>query len=111
MIAAEESRLRAEADRRAQREVDRYIAIIRQRVERNWIRPPSAVQGLSCTLQVRVIPSGDVVDVSVVTSSGDGAFDRSAVAAVYKASPLDLPREPGLADRFRVFNLDFRPEG
>jgi colicin import membrane protein len=51
------------------------------------------------------------VDVSVVTSSGDGAFDRSAVAAVYKASPLDLPREPGLADRFRVFNLDFRPEG
>ena len=62
---------------------------------------------MSCTLRVRLIPGGEVLSADVVETSGDGAFDRSVVAAVYKASPLPWPEDRDLAARFRDINFIF----
>ena len=84
---------------------------IYQRVVANWSRPPSARNGMQARLLVELIPTGAVVGVTVVESSGNSAFDRSAEAAVRKARAFDVPRETDLFERhFRRFSLLFKPE-
>ena len=68
-------------------------------------------KGLSCTVAVKLIPGGEVIDARVVKTSGNAAFDRSVETAVLKASPLPMPSEPGLQQRFRNINFEFKPEG
>lgn len=82
-----------------------YIDAIRQKVERNWIRPASAQLGDACTVTVLQIPGGDVVDVSVESCTGDATFQRSVEAAVRKAAPLPDPPEPALFERHIRFNF------
>ena len=84
---------------------------IYQRVVANWSRPPSARNGMQARLLVELIPTGAVVGVTVVESSGNSAFDRSAEAAVRKARAFEVPRQPDLFERhFRRFSLLFKPE-
>lgn len=90
------------------REMDRYIIQISQKVIRTWLRPAGISDGLKCTLRVRLAPGGSVLAVSVIRSSGNGAFDRSAEAAVLKADPLPVPTG-ALFERFRDINFEFDP--
>ncbi|RMF96589.1 MAG: hypothetical protein D6727_07840 [Gammaproteobacteria bacterium] len=85
-----------------------WIEVIRQKVQRNWIKPPSAGPGLECELRVRQIPGGDVVGVEIGRCNGDAAVVRSIENAVYRAAPLPPPPDPALFERNIV--LIFRPE-
>ena len=106
--AAREAQLKAalEAERRGP-EVDRYRAVIQQSIERSWIQPPDS-RHLRCTLEVRLIPGGDVVAVRVIQSSGNAGFDRSVENAVYRAAPLPVP-EGTLFESFRTLIFVFDP--
>ena len=106
-VAAEEKR---RADTRAQGEVERYKALIRQKVSRSWNRPATAAKGLQCTVRVRLVAGGEVLAASVVRSSGDPVFDRSVENAVYKATPLPVPQDSQLFEYFREIEFVFNPE-
>ena len=108
-LAAERAQLDAARERVNQGVVAEYTAAIKHKVNRNWIRPPASGSGLSCTVQVRLIPGGDVASVQIVRSSGDPTFDRSVEAAVYRAAPLPLPPDTVLFDRFRELQFIFSP--
>ena len=110
-IAAEE-RARAEAARAARgaSAADKYKALIRQKVSRNWNRPAGTRAGLKCVVRVRLVPGGEVLQATVVRSSGDTVFDRSVENAVYKAAPLPLPPDADLFDYFREIEFLFSPE-
>ncbi len=84
-----------------------YSAQLQNIVNGNWIRPATARTGLKCTVRVRLIPGGEVVEAHVTRSSGDAAFDRSAETAVLRSSPLPAPPDPSL----REFDFVFKPEG
>lgn len=103
----------AEQKKRAayeQSEVSKYKGLIRSQITRNWIFPASYQKGMKCKILVRLIPSGDVVSVRVVQSSGNSAFDRSVEMAVNKASPLPVPKSSsGLFDHFREVEFVFDP--
>ena len=90
-----------------------YAALIQQTVVNYWSRPPSARNGMEVLLALQLIPTGEVVSVTVVKSSGNTAFDRSAVNAVQKAEQFpelkDLPLRE-FEKSFRRFRLLFRPE-
>jgi colicin import membrane protein len=79
--------------------MNQYQWQIQQRIERSWIRPPSARVGLSCELNVIQLPSGDVIDVRVGRCNGDAVVIRSLEAAVLRASPLPVPSDPRLYSR------------
>ena len=58
------------------------------------------------------IPGGEVLEVQLVKSSGDPAFDRSAENAVRLAGRLPVPGDPAVfSNYFRQFKFLFRPEG
>lgn len=89
----------------------KYVALIEQKVNQNWIRPVGMRKGTQCTVQVRVTPGGQVIEARVVQSSGNPAFDRSAESAVHKATPLPVPADKGLFEaEFRKFEFVFNPE-
>ncbi len=86
----------------------RYLYAIRQGIQRNWVRPPSARAGLECVVTVRQLPGGEVVGVTIGQCNGDAAVQRSIEAAVFKASPLPEPENPALFDR--NLRITFKPE-
>ncbi len=88
---------------------NRYIPIIQQKVDRNWTRP-SGSKGLNAGVRVRLTPSGEVISAKVVRSSGNPVFDRSVENAVLKASPLPIPRERGVNEKFRDIQFNFDPD-
>ena len=103
-IAEEEKRLEAMNSGA----LARYLYAIRQGIQRNWVRPPSAKAGLECVVTVRQLPGGEVVGVTIGQCNGDAAVQRSIEAAVFKASPLPEPENPALFDR--NLRITFKPE-
>ena len=100
---------RAEAERIAS-ELDTFKALIQQTMRKYWKRPPVAREDLVVKLRIRLLPGGEVNDVIVSESSGNAAFDRSAVTAVKKAGRFSVPSDPVLFDRhFRSFIMIFNP--
>jgi colicin import membrane protein len=101
-----------EEEGRAQAEnaglLNEYIALIEQRIVRNWNRPPSARAGLECRVRVSQTPGGTVLSVQIDQCNGDEAVRQSIQAAVMRSSPLPPPPDPRLFERNLV--LVFKPE-
>ncbi len=108
-LAAEQAHEAARRRSAMQRVIDEYVLLIQQKVERSWIRPPDAGGDLSCTVEVRLIPGGEVIDAQIVRSSGNPVFDRSVEAAVFKASPLPVPSDVDVMQKFRTIRFEFKP--
>lgn len=90
-----------------------WEGLIREQVTENWSRPPGARNGITVVLEVNMVPTGQVMNVRVVKSSGDIPFDRSAEQAVKRVGQFQGIREMpnDVFERyFRVFQLTFRPE-
>lgn len=116
---AEEARLRAqrEADLRKSLEAEEramalrssgvlqtWLSQITSRIQRAWLRPPSARPGIDCMVYVTQVPGGEVTNVRIGTCNGDAAVRESIESAVYRASPLPPPPDPALFER----NLEIR---
>jgi len=76
-----------------------WEAQLKARIERAWLRPPSARAGIVCELDVTQVPGGEVTNVKLGACNGDQAVRDSIVAAVYRASPLPPPPDPSLFER------------
>lgn len=84
---------------------------IRNKIQQNWRQPTGLdIAGFKCKVAVKLMPNGEVLDAQVIQSSGSLEFDRSAEVAVQKASPLPMPEDPALANKFRDFSFTFNPE-
>jgi len=89
------------------------MGFIQQVVQENWSRPPSARNGMRTILQISMLPTGEVIDVTISQSSNDPAFDRAAETAAFRAAPFaELQSLPIriFNDNFRSFSLTFQPE-
>ena len=104
------------ADEQSSQLAQGYQSYIQQRIIANWNRPLSARRGMETILSIQLVPTGQVVGVSVLKSSGNDAFDLSAQQAVKKVGRFDklqqLSRQsPAVFEQnFRQFQLVFRPE-
>jgi colicin import membrane protein len=88
-----------------------YIGQIQRDIINLWSRPPSARNGMEAVLRVQLVPTGEVVDVTIAKSSGNDAFDRSATTAVERAERFSVPPDSELFEaNFRSFTVLFRPE-
>ena len=85
-----------------------YMFAIQQRISRNWVKPPTATAGIECVVNIRQLPGGEVVSVSIGSCNADSAVRQSIVAAVHRASPLPQPADPSVFDR--DIRLIFRPD-
>ncbi|KGP63849.1 energy transducer TonB [Legionella norrlandica] len=108
--AAQRAAQNAERQARIAGEVDKYKALIVDAIGRNWILPENVDSSLSSQFRIRLAPDGTVLEVSLTRSSGDPLLDRSAQTAIYKASPLPVPKDAETFNLFRDISLTVRPE-
>lgn len=87
-----------------------YSGQIRALVESVWRIPPSAKHDDELTLRIFLVPTGEVIDVQVVESSGNQALDRSAEQAVWKVAQFPVPKDSILFEKqFRQFKFQIQP--
>ena len=92
-------------------QVRTYQAGIYDLVRKNWSRPPSARNGMQARFIVELIPTGELLSVALVDSSGNAAFDRSAELAIRRAKRFSVPGDNTVFEaNFRRFYFLFRPE-
>jgi colicin import membrane protein len=109
-VAAEQAEINAQEDERV---ANSYRQLIQQRLSENWSRPPSARLGMETLIRIRLVPTGRIVGVTILTTSGDTAFDRSVEQAALKVEQfVELQgMEPDLFERkFRQVDVAFSPE-
>lgn len=114
-MAQEEKQLTAAAsslanDQKLQSEIDKYKALIVATISQNWLVPDNVDKNISCELLIGVGPGGSVLNVQVTRSSGNSQLDQSATEAVFKSSPLPVPTDPELFDKFRTLRLTVKPQ-
>lgn len=110
----EEEALRAqrEAAEAAQRsEFNKYVDQIRAKI-RGRANVPDTVRGNpEIHVLIRILPGGEVLDISVTRRSGNPAYDSAIERAIRSASPLPVPPPNSeLFPRFRELNLVIRHE-
>jgi len=93
-------------------EISYYSNLIRDQVIINWKQPSSAKKGMSAEILITLVPTGEIVQVKLTKTSGNQAFDSSALNAIQKISKfegLDMGRRL-FDNNFRKFTLVFNPE-
>lgn len=94
-----------------EQQVRTYQAGIYDLVRKNWSRPPSARNGMQARFVVELIPTGELLSVALLDSSGNAAFDRSAELAIRRAKRFSVPQDNAVFEaNFRRFYFLFRPE-
>ena len=110
-LAEEKMQQEAAQKSKDQQLLQRIVFSIKRSIISNFNKS-GLLKGLECVLSVRLIPGGEVINVSVSKSSGNDIFDRRALNAVQKASPLPIPEDVATFERLRLrqFSFRFRPE-
>ena len=93
-------------------DVEKYSYLIQRQVRENWKRPKNINQSLKTEIQINLVPTGEILSASVIKSSGNKAFDESAMSAILKVKSFEgLTMQMQLFDQhFRKFTLVFTPE-
>ena len=89
-----------------------FSSVIRDQIMSNWREPKSSRVGLKTEFIISLVPTGEVIDVSLTKSSGDKAFDQSALLAINKVNrfyDLEMPRKL-FDENFRKFTVVFSPK-
>lgn len=83
-----------------------YAAAIQKAVLSQWIRPDSVPLGQRCTIAIRQLPGGEVVEAKVAANCPyDEAGKRSIEAAVLRAQPLPYRGFESVFQRNLTFNF------
>lgn len=93
--------------------VAQYLALIRDLVSGAWSRPPDARNGMVAIVQLRLTPTGEIINSEIVKSSGSPTFDRSVLQAIDRVGSFSELRDMPTAvfeRNFRSINLEFSPE-
>jgi len=102
---AEAARAQAAARTRA---LNEYIARIQAKVRSSWILPRDIQGNPEAIFDVVQLPTGEVLSIQLVKSSGNAAYDAAVERAILKSSPLPLPASRELFSR--ELKLTFRPQ-
>jgi colicin import membrane protein len=90
-------------------EIQKASKAIIDAIREQWRIPFDLKNDLHCRYRLHLAPDGSLLDLMLVQSSGDQTFDESGKKAIEDASPLPLPENPAIFQRFRQFELTLKP--
>jgi colicin import membrane protein len=107
---AEAEQARAAAATARQQEMQQWIDKIRAKILSRANVPDTVATGTELTVHIRILPGGDVLDITV-TNSTSPTYSAAIERAIRSAQPLPVP-DPNseLFPQFRDLNLNFRHE-
>jgi colicin import membrane protein len=114
--AADEARRKADAEKTARqlaatardKALGDYINRIRGKVRQNWILPLDLQGNLAAVFEIVQLPTGEVISIRLIKSSGNAAYDAAVERGILKSSPLPLPEPRALFDRRLIVTFPSR---
>lgn len=92
----------------SQKELDRYIAMMQQAVQRHWKVPAGVDSSIPDPLVEMVLRrNGSVANARIVESSGNMVLDQTLISAIHAAAPFKIPLQQ--FEAFRTNRIRFRP--
>jgi TonB family protein len=89
------------------KELDRYIAMMQQAVQREWKVPAGVDSSILDPLVEMVLRrNGSVVRARIVESSGNAELDQTLIKAIHAAAPFKVPLQQ--FEAFRVNQIRFK---
>jgi len=70
---------------------DRYYGKITDQIRQEWVYPDTGEKNLEAVIAVKIARDGTITVQGIEKSSGNALFDRSALRALAKASPVAPP--------------------
>jgi colicin import membrane protein len=108
LIAKQQADAARQAAAARSKALNEYIARIQAKVRSSWILPPDIQGNPEAIFDVVQLPTGEVLSIKLVKSSGNAAYDDAVERAILKSSPLPLPASRELFSR--ELKLTFRPK-
>lgn len=99
-MAAEAAELAAAHKQMVMSEVDKYVALIKGKITRNWIEPEKMGY---CIFRISMAPGGLILSVSAV--EGDPQHCDSGQRAIYKSEPLPVSNDPDVFAELKSIRL------
>jgi colicin import membrane protein len=114
----EEERAKAEAQKAREQaaaaqksEIDRFINDIKNKIRGKANVPDTVTGNPEVQVRIRVLPGGEVLDITVTKKSGNPTYDAAIERGIRSASPLPVPPPNSeLFPQFRDLNLNFKHE-
>jgi len=105
---AEEARVKAEAERAhaaaitaQQAQINGFVEDIKRKIRGRANVPDSVTGKPTVTFRIRILPGGDVLDITLVKPSGNPVYDTAIERAIRSAQPLPVP--PANSELFPQF--------
>ncbi|MDR4494192.1 MAG: signal peptidase I [Nitrospirales bacterium] len=67
---------------------NRYLKMIEEKIDHQWVPPPHEANDLLAIVQFRLSLSGEVSNIHIDESSGNDQYDSAALKAVHAVNPL-----------------------
>jgi len=83
----------------------RYLAMVEDKIDHQWVAPPLVASNPVVVLKFRISRSGEISNIHIDESSGNGHYDSAARRAVHAVNPLP-PFPADISDSF--FEVRFR---
>jgi colicin import membrane protein len=107
----EQEKARQAAVTARQSEIDRWRAQIQAKIRGRANVPDTVTGNPEVQVNIRILPGGEVLDITVTKRSGNPTYDAAIERAIRSASPLPVPpADSELFPLFRDLNLNFRHE-
>jgi colicin import membrane protein len=107
----EAERARAAAAAARQKEFNEWVDRIRVKIRARANVPDSVTGKPKALFLIRILPGGEVLDISLRKSSGNAAYDNAIERAIRSASPLPVPpANSELFPQFRELILEIQHE-
>jgi len=84
---------------------NRYLAMVQDKIDHQWVAPPLIASEPVVVLKFHIARSGDISNIHIEESSGNGHYDSAAKRAVNAVNPLP-PFPSDISDLF--FEVRFR---
>jgi len=66
----------------SQTDLEIFSSMIKSQVMENWKRPTNLSSNLKTEIQITLVPTGEILSSKIINSSGNRAFDDSALTAI-----------------------------
>jgi colicin import membrane protein len=107
----EAERAREEAAQVRKKEIDRYVDAIKSKIRGRANVPDTVVGNPEVQVLIRVLPGGEVLDITITKRSGNPTYDSAIERGIRSASPLPVPpANSELFPQFRELSLNIRHE-
>jgi colicin import membrane protein len=106
--ADRQSAERQAAERAQQRGLADYKAKIIGKVRGNLVYNEEGAPNPTAQFEISQLPTGEVVNINRMRSSGNRAYDEAIERAIYKSSPLPKPDNAALFERVLIVSFKLR---